>query len=87
MSTLYPDTYPEAEEILIKLLRQAPPWRKLQMVGEMNEAVKSLALSGLRARYPEDSPEKLRRRLADILLGPELAEKVYGQLGEQEDVT
>jgi hypothetical protein len=87
MSTLYPDTYPEAEEILIKLLRQAPPWRKLQMVGEMNEAVKSLALSGLRARYPEDSPEKLRRRLADILLGPELAEKVYGQLGEQDDVT
>jgi hypothetical protein len=49
--------------------------------------VKSLALSGLRARYPEDSPEKLRRRLADILLGPELAEKVYGQLGEQDDVT
>jgi len=41
----------------------------------------------LRARHPGDSPEKLRRRLADILLGPELAEKVYGRLEEQEDVT
>jgi len=87
MSVLYPDTHPEAEEVLIELLRQAPSWRKLQMVGEMNEAVKTLAMSGLRARHPGDSPEKLRRRLADILLGPELAEKVYGRLEEQEDVT
>lgn len=87
MSVLYPDTHPEAEEVLIELLRQAPSWRKLQMVGEMNEAVKILAMSGLRVRYPDDSPEKLRRRLADILLGPELAEKAYGRLEEQEDVT
>jgi hypothetical protein len=55
------------------------------MVGQMNATVRLLALSGLRSRYPNDSPARLRRRLADILLGQELADKVYGAL--EEDVT
>lgn len=80
MSTLFPDTSPEAEEVLLRLLRQAPAWRKLYMVGELNEAVRTLALSGLRTRYPRASAQELRRRLADILLGPELAERAYGPL-------
>ena len=37
-----------------------------------------LALAGLRERFPEASPEELRRRLATVLLGPELATKVDG---------
>ena len=50
------------------------------MVGQMNATVRLLALSGLRSRYPNDLPDKLRRRLADFLLGKELANKVYGVL-------
>ena len=84
MSTLFPDTHPEAEAVLIRLLRQAPPWRKLEMVGQMNEAVKTMMLSGLIARFPLDTPETLRRRLADLLLGAELAQKVYGPLPEDQ---
>jgi hypothetical protein len=80
MSTLFPDTHPEAEKVLIELLRQTPPWRKMEMVGQMNETVKTLMMSGLRSRYPDEPPEKLRRRLADLLLGPELAAKAYGPL-------
>jgi hypothetical protein len=80
MSTLFPDTHPEAEKVLIELLRKAPPWRKLEMVGQLNRTVRTLALNGLMLRYPVDSPVKLRRRLADLLLGSELAEKVYGPL-------
>ena len=78
MSALFPDTRPEAEQVLIDLLRQAPTWRKLEMVDQMNQAVRTLALSGLRQRYPRSTPEELRRRLADLLLGPELAARVYG---------
>lgn len=77
MSTLFPDTRPEAEEVQIALLRQAPPWRKLQMVGQMNQTVRTLALSGLRQRHPQASPEELRRYLADLLLGPALAARAY----------
>jgi len=86
MSVLFPDTTPEAERVLIDLLRQAPPWRKLEMVGQMNQAVRTLALSGLRQRHPQATAEELRRRLADLLLGPALAAEVYGPLesGEQE---
>ncbi len=77
---LFPDTRPEAEAVLIGLLRQAPPWRKLIMVGQLNQTVRTLALSGLRTRYPEATPQELRRRLADLLLGVELAAEVYGPL-------
>jgi hypothetical protein len=78
------DTRPEAEAVLYSLLRKASPARKIELVGQMNRMVKSLMLSGLRSRYPDESPEKLRRRLADLMLGQELAKKVYGPLVEKE---
>jgi hypothetical protein len=80
MSVLFPDTAPEAEQVLIDLLRQAPPWRKLDMVSQLNAAARTLALTGLRQRYPQATPQELQRRLADLLLGPELAARVYGPL-------
>ncbi|HEX7973503.1 MAG TPA: hypothetical protein VF498_03770 [Anaerolineales bacterium] len=85
-STLFSDTRPEAEAVLIRLLREAPSWRKLEMVGQMNEAVKTMMRSGLRERFPKDTPEMLQRRLADLLLGAELALKVYGPLPEDQHV-
>jgi len=84
MGTLSADTRPKAEEVQIELFRQAPPWRKLEMLGQLNQMVRTLALSGLRQRYPQATPEELRRRLADLLLGPELAAQVYGPLPEED---
>jgi hypothetical protein len=74
------DTHPDVERVQIELMRQAPPWRKLALVGELNQTVKELALVGLRQRYPRASERELRRRLADLLLGPELAMQAYGPL-------
>jgi len=82
MPALFPDTHPEAEAVLIRLLREAPPWRKLEMVEQSNQAVKLLALTGLRQRYPNEKEGQLHRRLAGLLLGEELAYKVYGPLPE-----
>jgi hypothetical protein len=73
MSALFPDTQPEAERAYIELLRNASAWRKLELVGQINETVRVLALSGLRQRHPDSSPEELRCRLAEMLLGRELA--------------
>ena len=39
-----------------------------------------LAMAGLRSRHPGESEARLRRRLLDMTLGKELAEKVYGPL-------
>ena len=78
MRTQSPDTSPEAERVLIELLRQAPAWRRLQLADHMSSTVRSFSLAGLRARHPRASEAELRRRFADIHLGPELAAKVYG---------
>jgi hypothetical protein len=83
MMTLSPDTSPEVERLLIERLRQMPSWRKMELMEEMNRTVRIMALAGLRQRHPEDSPSQRRRRLADLILGPELAARVYGPLEEQ----
>ena len=83
MTALFPDTDPKTQAVLIDLLRKAPPWRKAKMVDDLNQAVKLLAMVGLRQRHPGESESKLHRRLADILLGPELALKVYGPMVEE----
>lgn len=83
MDELFSDTRPEIAELQRKLLRQASPARKLAMLAQLNKTVITLALSGLRSRYPEDSPAMTRRRLANQILGPELAETVYGPMVEE----
>jgi hypothetical protein len=82
MSAIFPDTHPKAEAVLIRLLREAPTWRKLEMVDQLNQAVKLLALTGLRQNHPNEDEALLQRRLAGLLLGEELASKVYGELSE-----
>lgn len=74
------DTAPEAEVILFKLWREAPAWRKLEMMEGLNRAARQLALAGLRQRFPNASTQELRRRLAAITLGEELATRVYGPI-------
>jgi hypothetical protein len=80
MSNYFTDTRPEAEAILIQLTRQAPPWRKLQMMEQLNQSARTLMMAGLRERYPQAGDPELRRRLADLVLGPTLAKEVYGPL-------
>ena len=77
---LFSDTDPQTEAVFIALLRQASPARKLMMVSELNTTVRTLALAGLRQRFPGASSGELQRRLADLLLGVDLAGQVYGPL-------
>lgn len=76
---LYTDTHPQIETLQIQLWRQASPARKLEMLAQLNASVRSLALAGLRTRYPQASEAELRFKLAGLLLGEELANKVYGE--------
>ena len=80
MSPLYSDTHPKVETLQIDLWRQASPTRKMHMLAQLNASARMLALTGLRSRYPTADETELRRRLADLLLGEELARKVYGEL-------
>jgi hypothetical protein len=83
MTTLSSDTPPEIERLQIERLRQMPSWRKMALMAGMGQTVRLLALAGLRQRYPDDTPAQQRRRLADLLLGPELADRAYGPVAEE----
>ncbi len=78
MATRLSDTSAEAERVQIEILRSMPSWRKLQLVDDLVTTTRILALTGLRERFPAASSEELRRRLASIVLGPDLASRVYG---------
>ncbi len=78
MSALFPDTNPKMEALQIQLWRQASPTRKMNMLAQLNASARLLAMSGLRSRFPQASQAELRRKLADLLLGEELAQKAFG---------
>lgn len=84
MSRLFPDTHPDMEALQIRLWREASPTRKMHMLAQLNASARLLALMGLRARYPQAGEAELRRRLAGLLLGEDLARKVYGDLPDAE---
>jgi hypothetical protein len=80
MSSLFSDTHPKMEALMIQLWRHASPTRKMHMLAQLNASARVLALAGLRSQFPQDSEAEIRRRLADLLLGKELANKVYGEI-------
>jgi hypothetical protein len=74
------DTHPTAERVQIDLMRATPAWRKMDLLAQLNQTARLFALSGLRRRHPGATNQEIRRRLADLILGEELAERVYGPL-------
>ena len=75
---------PEEEQLLLQRLRDATPTQKMEMVESANRTARMLAMADLRERFPQESEARLRRRLADLLLGPELAAKAYGPFPDDE---
>ena len=79
MTALSSDTHPKMEALQIQLWQQASPTRKMQALAQLNASVRLLAMTGLRSQYPQASETELRFKLAVLLLGYELACKVYGE--------
>jgi len=76
----YSDTHPRVEKLQFDLMRRVSVSKKLMMVSDLNRAVIEMAWSALCKQYPHKNKSYLRRRLADRILGKELAEKAYGPL-------
>lgn len=73
------DTDAKAEEVRIRILRAMPIWQKARLWNGLQVTVRKLALAGLRRRFPDATQDELHRRQATLLLGPELAMKIYGR--------
>jgi len=65
------------EALQIQFIRNMPAWKKISIVNDLNETVKALAVSGIKQRHPNAAPEQIQRMLADLMLGADLARKVY----------
>jgi hypothetical protein len=71
------DTSPEVERRLIEGWRRMSPSEKLNITCRMSTTVLELALAGVRQRHPAASPREQFLRLAVIVLGDDLAQRVY----------
>ncbi len=78
MESLSSDTTPEAEAVLLDLLRRAPVWKRLQMIDQMYEMLRLLTMADLRRCYPNADENELKRRLAARILSPEEVVAAYG---------
>jgi hypothetical protein len=77
MSVLSSDTHPKMEALQIEFIRRMTTWKKFAIVDGLNETVKTLAMSGVKQRHPAATPQQVQRMLAELMLGAELAHKVY----------
>ena len=72
------DTSPEARRVVCEIYRKMTPARKFELIAQAYEFGKSLAMAGIRLRYPGATDAEVREMWARQHLGDELYEKAYG---------
>jgi hypothetical protein len=82
---LQPDeTDPEAERVLVEMLRRTPTWKRAEQLAGLIHARNVLILADLRRRYPNADADELRKRLAARLLPREHVLRLFGWDPEKE---
>jgi hypothetical protein len=74
------DTSPEIEQLQIERWRQMTPDEKAAIVTGLTQTVYDLARAGVAHRYPQASQREQFLRLGIVILGRELAERVYPEI-------
>ena len=71
-------TDPEIERLIIEAIRRMSPAEKMGRISSLNQTLELLALSGIRARYPEADEWECKLRAASRRVPPELLKKAFG---------
>jgi hypothetical protein len=71
------DTDKETERIYLKLLREAPAWRKAAMVDSLTRACRELAVAGIRMIHPNISEKEIHIRVAALWLDRDLMMRMF----------
>jgi hypothetical protein len=74
------DTDADAEARQIAAWRAMTPAALARLVDEASQAVRDLAMAGLKARYPGATDRELTIRFAALTVGDELAERAYPEI-------
>jgi hypothetical protein len=56
------------------------PDDKARIIADLTRTVCELALAGVRARHPHETPRQQSLRMAIVMLGPELARQAYPEI-------
>lgn len=67
MKTLSSDTHTKAEQFHIELIRNAPIFRRLQMVASLVKTTRRLSWQGICERYPDETMETRTQRFISLL--------------------
>ena len=78
VNTAQADTSVAAQAIQDSLFRRASPTEKLAQVARLSRMVDLLSMAGLKQRHPTADDEMIRYLRAELRLGRELAERVFG---------
>ena len=70
------DTSPDIERMQVDGWRRMTSADKARTVTALTRATIAMTIAGIRHRHPGEPPSSHRRRLAEILLGPDLARHV-----------
>lgn len=63
----------DAFQIQAELLKHAPPWRKLELMGRWSESLRLVIMSELRQRHHNKTENELRVLFMERLYGSEIA--------------
>jgi hypothetical protein len=78
MGVLARDTDKTAERAQIAILKSFPAWKKLELLDDACTTTRAVMKAGLRSRFPGLSGPDLHRKLMDLLVGEETAERIWG---------
>jgi hypothetical protein len=74
------DTSPQADARYHELLRRMPPERRLEAAMRLSQAVRELAIAGIRQRHPDADEEEVRVRLAVRMYGRQQVRRLFGAM-------
>jgi hypothetical protein len=83
MVTQSRDTHPEAEQVLIELLRKATPQRRLELGLLLSQDAMALASHALIQANPHLSDREQKLLFVEVTYGKELADRVRAYLAER----
>lgn len=77
------DTTPEAEAVLIQLIRAKPPARRLEEAVLASNRVAEQCKEAIRRKNPELSEHEVKLQFIELNYGQDLAESVKAYLADQ----
>jgi hypothetical protein len=76
------DTSSEIERLQIEGWRAMSPAQKASLITGLTQTARTMALAGIRHRYPQASEREHFLRLAILTLGAELAARAYPEIND-----